>query len=183
VLRTAFFAAAAVLATALPSAAESTMTLASATFAPGATIPLSAVYDRSGCTGQNISPELHWSGAPAGTKSFALAVFDPKAQQGVGWYHWLAFDIPAGVHGLRAGAGNGSSTAPRGIIFGRNDFGEVGYGGPCPPVGETHPYQFTLYALNVAHLPVSHATTGMQLGDILRGHILAHATYDGRFGR
>ncbi|HTJ28739.1 MAG TPA: YbhB/YbcL family Raf kinase inhibitor-like protein [Candidatus Limnocylindria bacterium] len=167
------------------AAAASSFTLSSATFPAGGTIPLTAVYDRSGCAGRNVSPELRWTGAPAETKSFALVVFDPKANRGLGWYHWLAFDIPVQAHELPAGAGDpGSPATPHGIVFGRNDFGSTAYGGPCPPIGDgPHPYQFTLYALNVAHLPVSGTTTGIQVGDVLRGHILAHATYEGSYGR
>jgi Raf kinase inhibitor-like YbhB/YbcL family protein len=172
-----------VLASALPAAAASSFTLSSTTFPNRGTIPISAVYDR--CGGRNVSPELHWSGTPAGAKSFALVLFDPKARGGIGWYHWLAFDIPAGVREFPVAAGDpGSGATPHGVVFGRNSFGAAAYGGPCPPVGDgPHPYQFTLYALNVARLPVSTTTTGEQVGAILRGHILAHATYEGSYGR
>jgi Raf kinase inhibitor-like YbhB/YbcL family protein len=168
-----------------PAAAAASFTLSSPTFPAGGTIPLSAVYDRSGCAGRNVSPELRWTGAPAGTKSFALVVFDSKARGGVGWYHWLAFNIPAQLHELSAGAGDPQSpAAPHGVVFGRNDYGSAAYGGPCPPPGDgPHPYQFTLYALDVDQLPVSGTTTGMEVGEMLRGHILAHATYEGRYGR
>ncbi|HYZ15667.1 MAG TPA: YbhB/YbcL family Raf kinase inhibitor-like protein [Candidatus Acidoferrum sp.] len=178
-------AALAALACASPAAASAPFTLASATFADGGTIPHSAVYNAAGCDGANISPELHWSNAPHDARSFVLVVFDPKAQGGTGWYHWLAFDIPAALQSLPAGAGDPrSGKTPREIVFGRNDYGAPAYGGPCPPQGDgPHPYQFTIYALRVAHVPGGSGTTGTAVGALLRGEIVAHATLTGYYGR
>ena len=91
------------------------------------------VYNSFGCTGQNVSPAINWSNAPAGTKSFAVTAYDPDAPTGSGWWHWVMYNIPAGTTGLPAGAGNGRN-APRGSAQGQTDFGTKGYGGPCPPV-------------------------------------------------
>jgi Raf kinase inhibitor-like YbhB/YbcL family protein len=182
-LLTVALAALAALACALPAAAATPFALHSATFADNGMIPRSAVYNAAGCDGANISPELHWSGALPNVQSFVLVVFDPKAQGG--WYHWLAFDIPAGVHEFAAGAGDPhSGKTPQGVVFGRNDFGSAAYGGPCPPVGDgPHPYQFTLYALNVKEMPAGPQTSGTAVGALLRGHIIAHATLTGYYGR
>ncbi len=185
-LQTVAFAALAALGSALPAAAATPpFVLHSATFADNGTIPRSAVYNAAGCDGSNISPQLRWSGAPPQAQSFVLVVFDPKAQGGVGWYHWLAFDISAGVHEFVAGAGDPQSRKmPPGVLFGRNDFGSVGYGGPCPPVGDgPHPYQFTLYALNIRHVSAGPQTGGAAIGALLRGTIVAHATLTGYYGR
>jgi Raf kinase inhibitor-like YbhB/YbcL family protein len=169
----------------LPAAAAAPFALASATFPAGGTIPHSAVYNASGCDGANTSPELHWANAPRDARSFVLVVFDPKAQGGVGWYHWLAFDIPAGVHALAPGAGDPrSGKTPRGVVFGRNDFGSSAYAGPCPPPGDgPHPYQFTIYALRTAHIAAGPQTAGTAVGALLRGQIVSHATLTGYYGR
>jgi len=107
-----------------------------------------------GCNGQNISPALNWSNAPAGTKSFAVTAYDPDAPTGSGWWHWVMYNIPADATGLVAGAGNGRN-APRGSQEGRTDFGSKGYGGPCPPAGDKpHHYHFTVFALKVDKLDV-----------------------------
>ncbi len=97
------------------------------------------------CDGKDISPHLSWSGAPAGTKSFALTCIDPDAPMG-DWIHWLVHDIPAAVTNIPQGG-----PIPSGAKEVANDFGKKPYGGPCPPSG-THRYFFTIYALNVENL-------------------------------
>jgi Raf kinase inhibitor-like YbhB/YbcL family protein len=135
--------------------AATKLTLSSPQIAQDKTIPAEQVFNRSGCTGKNISPALSWSGAPAGTKSFALMVHDPDA----GFWHWVVYDIPGDTTSLPADAGDPNKTLmPAGAVQARNDFGTVGYGGPCPPPGNPHHYHFRLYALSVSHLaPVSDA--------------------------
>jgi Raf kinase inhibitor-like YbhB/YbcL family protein len=98
------------------------------------------------CDGSDISPPLAWSGAPKGTASFALVVEDPDAPGGT-FRHWAAYDIAATATGLAAGQG---ATAP--FAQASNDFGKIGYGGPCPPSGTRHRYVFTLMALSQPHL-------------------------------
>ncbi|MGA7541253.1 MAG: YbhB/YbcL family Raf kinase inhibitor-like protein, partial [Steroidobacteraceae bacterium] len=133
-------------------AAATSFTLHSPDIAPGGTIGSRYVYDHSGCSGGNLSPALSWSHPPAGTRSFALLVFDSDVPEG-GFWHWAVFDIPATVRSLRAGAGDPTkSLLPRGATQTRNDFGFLGYGGPCPPSGSRHHYHFMLYALRVAKL-------------------------------
>ncbi|MGI4812563.1 MAG: YbhB/YbcL family Raf kinase inhibitor-like protein [Janthinobacterium lividum] len=111
------------------------------------------LYDRGGCHGANISPALNWQHAPAGTKSFAVTVFDPDAP-GRGWWHWAVANIPASIHALPANASASGALAALGAIQARNDFDDEGYSGPCPPPGAVHHYDITVYALKDAALPV-----------------------------
>lgn len=158
-------------------------TLSSPEFADHGTIPMAQVYNRSGCRGGDLSPALHWSGAPAGTKSFAVTIYDPDAQGG--WWHWLVFNIPAKVTSLAEGAGAvNSDKLPRGALQGRNDFGFSGYGGPCPPPGDPpHHYQITVYALGTDQLPMNSDVTGPELARTLNSHALAQARLTGSYGR
>lgn len=105
-------------------------------------------YNGYGCTGGNVAPRIVWQGAPAETKSFAVTVFDPDAPTGHGWWHWLIVDIPASTHELTPGQ------LPAGVFETITDFGNPGYGGPCPPQGQDHHYVITVSALNVARLPL-----------------------------
>ncbi len=101
-----------------------------------------------GCHGGNVSPELHWENAPAGTQSFAVTIYDKDAPTGSGFWHWLIFNIPADVKELKSDAGNiAKGLAPAGSIQSNSDFGTPGYGGPCPPPGPIHEYLITVYAL------------------------------------
>lgn len=150
-------------------------TLRSPDIAAGGTIAPRYVYDHSGCSGGNLSPALSWSHAPAGTRSFALLVFDSDVPLG-GFWHWALFDIPASVRSLRAGAGDpAKDLAPRSAVQTRNDFGFLGYGGPCPPAGSRHHYHFMLYALGVAKLGLGASATPEQVDSRVRGHALAKA--------
>src|SRR5437870_4187498 len=106
------------------------MSLTSADLKEGATIANEQVFKGFGCTGGNVSPALSWSGAPSGTKSFAVTMYDPDAPTGSGWWHWVVFNIPASATSLAAGAGDPSKNlAPAGSTEGNTDFGTPGYGG------------------------------------------------------
>src|ERR671918_511953 len=97
------------------------------------TIENKHVFSGFGCSGSNVSPELHWDGAPKETKSFAVTVYDPDAPTGSGWWHWLIFNIPPTVNKLPANAGKpDSKDVPVGSVQSITDFGQPGYGGPCP---------------------------------------------------
>lgn len=101
-----------------------------------------------GCKGENISPQLSWENAPAGTQSFAVTIYDKDAPTGSGFWHWLIFNIPNTVTELKSGAGDVSKgVAPKEAIQSITDFGFAGYGGPCPPPGPPHQYLVTVYAL------------------------------------
>lgn len=136
------------------------------------------VYSGSGCTGRNISPALTWNNAPAGTKSFAVTVFDPDAPTGRGWWHWLVFNIPAAVHHLGTGAGNPrADLLPPGSVQSVNSYGTPGYGGACPPRGDSpHRYVFTVYALDIKRLDLDPETRPEAVGAQLNRHALAKAS-------
>lgn len=135
------------------------------------------VLNGSGCTGENISPQLSWSGAPAGTKSFAITMFDSDAPTGSGWWHWTLVNIPPNIQSLSRGAGNADGkNLPDGAIQGRTDFGGPGYGGPCPPAGDgVHHYHFKVWALKVASLPVTGDSGGAFVGYMLNSNSIASA--------
>ncbi|HTQ63533.1 MAG TPA: YbhB/YbcL family Raf kinase inhibitor-like protein [Puia sp.] len=124
------------------------------------------VFKGFGCTGDNISPELSWENAPAGTKSFAVTMYDPDAPTGSGFWHWLIFDIPANVTELKSDAGDLSKNlSPAGSIQSKTDFGQPGYGGPCPPVGHGfHEYIITVYALKTDKLGLDQNASGAYVG-------------------
>ena len=157
------------------------MELTSPDFSNGARLTPAQVHTR--CGGLNRSPALHWSGAPAGTRSLAVTLFDSDAGGGTGFWHWLVFDIPAGTLDLpeNAGAGNG---LPSGAEQAINDFGKSGYGGACPPPGSgVHHYEFTLYALGVQRVPFGADAKGTNLAAYLKGHALASASLAGIYSR
>ena len=137
-----------------------------------------------GCAGENKSPHLTWSGAPAGTKSFAVTCYDPDAPTGSGFWHWLVVNIPANVTELALGAGSKGGTLPAGSLQTRTDYGFAGYGGPCPPEGDhPHRYLFTVFAVGVDSLPVKADTPAAQIGFNLHFNTLAKAAIMGLFRR
>lgn len=167
------------------SAAAKSFSLSSPAFKNGAMIPQRFSYRGYGCSGENVSPALRWSGAPSGTKSFALTVFDPDAP-GKGWWHWVAYDISPKLNGLAENGGGIAAGSPVSHASeAMTSFGKPGYGGPCPPVGDKpHHYMFTLYALDVANLPgATSKTTGPDLVALLKGHVLGKTQLLGRFAR
>ena len=137
-----------------------------------------------GCAGGNLSPQLSWSGAPEGTKSFALTCFDPDAPTGSGFWHWVVVNIPADVSSLALGAGTGDDSMPAGTLQTRTDFGAPGYGGPCPPEGDhPHRYLFTLHAVGLDALPVEADTSAAVVGFMLNFNTLAKASLMGLYKR
>jgi Raf kinase inhibitor-like YbhB/YbcL family protein len=162
------------------------LTLSSPDIKEGGTIANEQVITGFGCTGGNISPALSWSGAPAGTKSFAINMLDPDAPTGSGWWHWVVFNIPANTTSLPKDAGNlkNKKLMPKGAIQSRTDFGTPGYGGPCPPAGDKpHRYQITVFAVDVDKLPESKNSnaSAASVGFDLHFHTLAKATLTGLF--
>jgi Raf kinase inhibitor-like YbhB/YbcL family protein len=151
----------------------------------GATMAAEQVFNSFGCSGGNVSPELKWSSAPEGTKSFAVTVYDPDAPTGSGWWHWVIFNIPPTVHSLAKNAGApGSGLAPAGSIQSRTDFGAPGYGGACPPQGDKpHRYIFTLYALKNDKIDLDAQSSGAMVGYFLKGSALASTSLTVNFGR
>src|ERR1700676_2633928 len=125
------------------------MSLTSSEIKEGGTIANEQVFKGFGCTGDNVSPSLSWSGAPSGARSFAVSIYDPDAPTGSGWWHWVVYNIPTKVTSLPKGAGDVKKRLmPKGAIQSRADSGAPGYGGPCPPPGDKpHRYQITVFAV------------------------------------
>lgn len=164
------------------------LTLVSNDFKEGETLKTAHVLSANygfGCAGGNKSPHLAWSGAPAGTKSFAVSCFDPDAPTGSGFWHWVAVNIPANVGELATDAGNVTAgLMPKGALQTRTDFGAPGYGGPCPPEGHgPHRYVFTLFAVKQETLPVTADTSAAVIGFHLHFNTLAKASLTGLFQR
>ena len=154
-----------------PGGATMTFILNSPAFKEGETIP--TIHT---CEGQDRSPELRWSDAPANARSFVLIVDDPDAPGGT-FTHWVLFDIPAATRQL-AEAETAIGAA------GRGDFGRAGYGGPCPPRGGgSHRYFFKVYALDVASLNLKQGAARRDVETAMKGHILAQAQLMGRYER
>jgi Raf kinase inhibitor-like YbhB/YbcL family protein len=158
-----------------PKEGEMALSVSSSVFGEGDMIP-----DRYTCQGEDISPPLAWSGLPAGTQSLALIMDDPDAPVGV-FNHWVIFNIPADSPGLSQ-AVPAQAQLPDGARQGRNDFGRIGYGGPCPPSGSPHRYQFTLYALD-SLLELEMGADKGQVLDAVEGHVLAQGRLTGRYQR
>jgi Raf kinase inhibitor-like YbhB/YbcL family protein len=142
------------------------------------------VFNGFGCTGENQSPAIEWSGLPVGTKSLALMVHDPDAPTGgAGWWHWVVYDIPATETALPEGV---TTTAglPAGAKQGPTDFGRPGWGGPCPPEGHgSHRYVFTLYALGSEVLQVPEGATASMIGYLAQHGALGTANFEVSYGR
>jgi Raf kinase inhibitor-like YbhB/YbcL family protein len=130
------------------------------------------------CESADLSPALEWSGEPAGTASFALIVEDPDAPSGT-WNHWLLWDLPATTHHLPQGV-----RPDKAGVKGTNDFGRLGYGGPCPPKGHgPHRYYFRLYALKVSSIGVPEGARRAKMEAALRPSVLEEAVYMGKYER
>jgi len=137
-----------------------------------------------GCDGKNISPELHWSDAPSGTKSFAVTVYDPDAPTGSGWWHWVVFNIPASTLSLPSGFGDTAKKQMTHALQSITDYGKAGFGGACPPKGDRpHRYMFTVHALNIDHLDLDEKASPALVGFMINAHSIAKATIVSYYGR
>lgn len=151
------------------------MILTSEAFKDNETIPVNHT-----CDGDDKSPGLEWTGAPEDTMSYAIIMDDPDAYPG-SFTHWIIFNIPEHISRLPE-AIPPRPQLPDGSLQGRNDFSLIGYGGPCPPRGTPHHYQFTLYALD-RNLDIGESTSKKQLLDSMKAHILAQVRLTGLYGR
>ena len=154
---------------------EAEMELKSTAFQEGGRIP--AKYT---CEGQDISPPLTWDGVPEQTQSLALIMDDPDAPVGV-FTHWVLFNMPPDSLQLPEAISN-ESQLPSDTLQGKNDFGRLGYGGPCPPPGYPHQYRFTLYALD-QQLELKAGVSKKQLLNAMQEHILAQGQLIGTYQR
>ncbi len=150
--------------------------LTSTAFTDGTAIPAKYTCDEA-----DVSPPLAWSGAPAGTVSFALIVDDPDAPAGT-WVHWVLYNLPATTAELPENVAKVETLDLGGARQGRNDFQRPGYGGPCPPPGPAHRYFFKLYALD-APLRLKAGATKQDVEAAMKGHILATAQLVGTYAR
>lgn len=157
-----------------PAGSQATLELTSSS------IPSGEIPRKFTCDEADTSPALTWSAAPAGTQSLALIVTDPDAPRG-SFTHWILYDIPPGTRQLQEGMAK-QAQLPDGSRQGRNDFGDSGYRGPCPPGGSPHRYIFSLYALD-SKLNLPPGATKKQVEDALKGHVLAHGELTGKYGR
>jgi len=151
------------------------MSLQSSAFESGNPIPIANT-----CDAQDESPPLRWGEPPAGTRSFVLICDDPDAPHGT-WVHWVLFNLPGETRSLAA------AVTPReelesGAKQGRNDFGRLGYGGPCPPKGKPHRYSFRIYALD-APLALEAGVTKGAVVKAMEGHVLAAGELMGTYQR
>jgi len=138
----------------------------------------SSIPKRFTCDGPDVSPALSWGDPPAGTKSLAIIADDPDAPAGT-WVHWVLYDLPADTRKLPEGVAK-DRELPNGALQGRNDFGKIGYNGPCPPRGSEHRYFFKLYALD-SRTGLKAGATKSELERTMKGHILSQAQLVGKF--
>jgi Raf kinase inhibitor-like YbhB/YbcL family protein len=184
-LQSCGFALAALVA-AFAQADVSTLSLMSPDFRPQHPIPQTHIFNDYGCTGQNRSPALSWQGVPAGTKSFALTMFDlDEHGSPSGWWHWVVYNVPATTTRLPENAGSKQDhKLPAGAVQGRTDLGNDAYDGPCPGKGEPpHRYLLTLYALSIDKLPVPPEASGAMVTWTAHDYTLAKSTLSARYGR
>ena len=149
--------------------------VSSSAFQEGGVIPTEYT-----CEGQDVSPPLAWDEPPAGTQSLVLIVDDPDAPVGV-FTHWVLFNIPSNSRDLPEALPT-QAQLPSGAQQGKNDFGRLGYGGPCPPPGRPHRYRFTVYALDQP-LELTAGALKKQVLDAMQGHILAQGQLTGTYQR
>jgi Raf kinase inhibitor-like YbhB/YbcL family protein len=180
----ASFAASALLAGLAAHAADFVLTSPDSRLVTS--VPLKYTAKAFGCSGGNVSPALAWQGAPAGTRSFVLTLFDPDERSTPsGWWHWIVYNLPAGTDHLSEGTGAINTTSlPAGTLQGRSDLGEDAYHGPCPAEGDPpHRYVFTVYALNVEKLPVAAHSSGGMVTSVVQDHLLGKAVFIAHYGR
>lgn len=129
-----------------------------------------------GYSGENVSPQLSWEDAPAGTQSFAVTIYDKDAPTGSGFWHWVVFNIPANVNELPSGAGDiTKKLMPAGVVQSVTDYGKPGFGGAAPPPGLAHEYLITVYALK-GKLNLGAEASAALVGFNLNGLVLAKAS-------
>lgn len=142
-------------------------------------------FDGFGCSGENQSPTLKWSGAPQDAKSFAVTVYDPDAPTGSGWWHWFVVNIPSAVNELKPNAGaEDGANLPQGAMQVRNDYGSAAWGGVCPPEGDPpHRYVFTVFALKTEKLELPPGASPALAGFMVNANAIGKASFTAKYGR
>jgi Raf kinase inhibitor-like YbhB/YbcL family protein len=176
---------AALVAGVVSGAHAAAFTLTSPDIKPNATLDKKFEFNGFGCSGENKSPALKWSGAPKDTKSFAVTVYDPDAPTGPGWWHWSVINIPATVTELKPDAGNVSgANLPAGAKNVRIDYGVAGWGGVCPPEGDKpHRYVFTVHALKTDKLDIPADATAALAGYMINANSIGKSSFTAKYGR
>jgi Raf kinase inhibitor-like YbhB/YbcL family protein len=169
----------------LANAAHAAFKLESPDIKAGGRIDRKFEFNGFGCSGENKSPALKWSGAPKDARSFAVTVYDPDAPTGSGWWHWSVINIPASVTELKPDAGNASGgNLPQGARHVRIDYGVAAWGGVCPPPGDKpHRYVFTVHALKTDKLDIPQDATAALAGYMINANSIGKATFTARYGR
>lgn len=158
--------------------------LTSSDIAAGKHMKKAQEFNGFGCAGDDLSPQLSWSGAPEGTVAFAITAYDPDAPTGSGWWHWQLVNISANTRSLAIGAGTPDKNAiPTGSQHIENDYGVAGFGGACPPPGHgVHRYQFTVHALS-KKLEIPANASGALAGYMINANSLASSTIEALYKR
>jgi Raf kinase inhibitor-like YbhB/YbcL family protein len=174
--------AAALLLLHAPAYAQPVFTVSSTSVRPGGMVAAAQVFDQDDCKGANRSPQLSWQDPPAGTRSFAITVYDIDAP-GRGWWHWAVAGIPANLTQLPENASASGFLRKLGAIEARNDFDVDGYGGPCPPPGKPHRYVITVYALNTSDLRLAQGRPALMFDHEISTATLGSARMTVKYGR
>jgi Raf kinase inhibitor-like YbhB/YbcL family protein len=177
--------AAAALALAAGSVQAAGFKLESPEIKSGSTMDRKFEANVFGCSGENKSPALKWSGAPRDTKSYAVTMYDPDAPTGSGWWHWSVINIPASVTELKSDAGNASNAnLPQGARQVRIDYGTAAWGGTCPPPGDKpHRYIFTVHALKTDKLDIPADATAALAGFMINANSIGKASFTAKYSR
>jgi Raf kinase inhibitor-like YbhB/YbcL family protein len=181
-MKTALIALAALVLASPLRAADFSLT--STDMTAGQALKPAQVLNGFGCSGGNVSPQLSWSHAPAGARSFVVTAYDPDAPTGSGWWHWVVFNIPADTTSLATGASSDAARMPAGAVQSRTDFGAPGFGGACPPPGRpAHRYIFRVTALKVDRLDLPEDASAALVGFMTHLHSLGSAELVALYGR
>lgn len=159
----------------IPASGHPSLEVTSRDFSAGEALREDFAFNKFGCTGQNRRPHLAWGSVPPETKSVAIIVHDPDAPTGVGFFHWVAINIPPTTTELGA-------TLPQGVRELHTDYGAAGYGGPCPPAGRDHRYVFSVFALGT-EIQLPPGATGALTRFVIAQHTLAHGQIVGTYQR
>jgi len=154
----------------LKNEAKQTLNIYCEAFSYGGQIP-----KKYTCDGENVPPPITWGNVPQGIKSFVIIMYDPDAPGGT-FIHWILFNIPPTVTSIS------EENADKVGVKGRNDFGRLGYGGPCPPPGSTHRYFIIVFALDT-QLNLKEGVKLSAVLEAMKGHVIAYGEYMGKYRR